>query len=819
MATKEEIARLKEKIQLQLQSQELDKATKELYEAMFDAAGESATKLKKVNEEIGKEIRRQASDLDYLAQSFKDSVDELTKGNSLLKDQRRSLNNLTKVARDLLDVRTGEVSVNQKALDKKKELIKQEQRNLEATARLLKAKGEDTAAIQDQIKQTKELLAGYHKIQDTVDKTNKSLGAIPLLAGGIDKALQKAGIPALGLADALERTHMAAQEAAEAGEDFSAFANFTGNVKDNIMDALTPANLMQFALVELVDAVTSVDKQAGEFAKNFGISYEAALGLKSELTSAANQSYLLNINSQGLVEAFTKINNLFGTFGQVSEQVLEDFSRLTGEASLSEEAVSALYKTTLLTGKELEGSTKEFAGQAQALAMSNGLALNQKQILEAVKDISTATLLQLQGQPEALAEAVVAAKQLGISLEAVENISSSLLQFESSIQNELEAELLTGKQLNLEKARLAALNGDIATVAEEIAKQTGSAADFAKMNVIQQEALAKSVGMTRDSLAESLLEREALVKLSGVEGKTAQERFNNLVKEVGMEEAKKRLGDEQLANLYSQQNVQERFAAAVEKLKDVFVGLAEPILKIVSPFVDLVTTLLPAVNLLLSPIIAGVNVMAEGFEYIVNSVKSLIGVLTGSNEQLTVMQGIVGGIASIYLAIKGYALGTKVLQGASLAIEAARGGFAKKRLLLESAGLTKQVGTAIFSVISSFSKIPFGVGVGLGIAAAAGIASMAAKYMKADDLMSPGTGSSGYGNRTLLAPEGAFALNNKDTIIAGTNLTPPPSTSQATANAEQRKTNSLLERLLTKDQNVYMDSDKVGTSFAKSASF
>jgi hypothetical protein len=38
-------------------------------------------------------------------------------------------------------------------------------------------------------------------------------------------------------------------------------------------------------------------------------------------------------------------------------------------------------------------------------------------------------------------------------------------------------------------------------VAEEIAKNVGSAADFAKMNRIQQDAIAKSVGMTREELA------------------------------------------------------------------------------------------------------------------------------------------------------------------------------------------------------------------------------------------------------------------------------------------------------------------------------
>ena len=40
----------------------------------------------------------------------------------------------------------------------------------------------------------------------------------------------------------------------------------------------------------------------------------------------------------------------------------------------------------------------------------------------------------------------------------------------------------------------------------------------------------------------------------------------------------------------------------------------------------------------------------------------------------------------------------------------------------------------------------------------------------ANDLFSPGTGKSGYGSRMLFGPEGAIALNNKDTVIAGTKL-------------------------------------------------
>ena len=165
--------------------------------------------------------------------------------------------------------------------------------------------------------------------------------------------------------------------------------------------------------------------------------------------------------------------------------------------------------------------------------------------------------------------------------------ASQLLQFQSSIESELEAELLTGKDLNLEEARRAALNGDIATLSKEISKNIGTAADFSKMNVLQQEALAKSVGMTREDLAKTLADQEVLTKLKAKEGETAQEAFNRKVKEVGLEEAKKELGDEELANMYAGQNIQEKFVATMEKVKEIFISLAEPLLPVLEIFTDI----------------------------------------------------------------------------------------------------------------------------------------------------------------------------------------------------------------------------------------
>jgi hypothetical protein len=73
--------------------------------------------------------------------------------------------------------------------------------------------------------------------------------------------------------------------------------------------------------------------------------------------------------------------------------------------------------------------------------------------------------------PEILAEAATQARALGLSLEQVDAIAGSILDFESSIEKELSFELLTGKQINLEKARELALNNDLVGLNRRIKKQ------------------------------------------------------------------------------------------------------------------------------------------------------------------------------------------------------------------------------------------------------------------------------------------------------------------------------------------------------------
>jgi hypothetical protein len=123
------------------------------------------------------------------------------------------------------------------------------------------------------------------------------------------------------------------------------------------------------------------------------------------------------------------------------------------------------------------------------------------------------------------------------------------------------------------------------------------------MNVIQQEAMAKAVGMTRDQLADSLIEREALAAMSAKEGETALQAYNRLKASGKTEKEIVEILGEKAAEQLEQQSSQEKFNNALEKAQEIFVQIMDAVAPIFDILSSIVTTVLPAVNFLLQPIV------------------------------------------------------------------------------------------------------------------------------------------------------------------------------------------------------------------------
>jgi hypothetical protein len=501
---------------------------------------------------------------------------------------------------------------------------------------------------------------------------------------------------------------------------------------------------------------------------------------------------------------------------------------MTKVMGYTDEAAAKLSKITVATGTDLSDNTAQILGTAAAFNVTNDLALNEKEIVEGVAKASAAVTVSLGMQPGRIAAAVVQAKALGLELEQVTGIAESLLNFESSISNELEAELLTGRSLNLEQARYLALTNDIEGVAKEIANQGITAAEFGSMNMIQQKAIAEAVGLTKEELAQSLINQQALTKLGGKD-KDLQSAYNRLKKEgLSDDQIAKKLGDDKLAQQMKSQSIQERFNATVEKLQEIFVSVAEPILQIVSPFMDLATTILPLINIALTPITAAFKFIGESVQFTFGLFTQFKNLILKLAPEMEFIKNIFSSISEFFNEWVGEGTvlgkifgsigdGTKAFLGTLITVI----GVLKTVQAIQKSTLLASVGEMVVSGVTAAFKMPPPAGFILGAAALAGGAALGMglyNKFKGDDIMSPGGNTSGYGERTLFGPEGAIQLNNKDTVIAGTNLfdgtaqatSPSVSINMAPLVNEMQAVKAVLVQILNKDSNVYMDGAKVG---------
>ena len=445
---------------------------------------------------------------------------------------------------------------------------------------------------------------------------------------------------------------------------------------------------------QLYNLTTGIDQQLTTMGRTMGISKDAARDIRNEFEAYAKSAEDGFTTVERLVKAQQSLTEQLGFGAKFSEEELETFSRLTDIVGLTAGEAAKLTQNAAALGKSSKEYLTNIRLSATVASRANKVNISDKEVLQTISKLSAGILVKFQGNPKALAEAVVQSKKLGTNLEQVDKTASSLLNFESSIGAELEAELITGRQLNFERARAAALTGDQAALMEEMAAQAGTLAEFQDMNVIAQQSLAQAFGMSRDEMAEMLMKQEAINKFGDEAAQLNAKQLEDF--------EKSGLSLEDYLNKQKEQlSIQEKFNTAMTRLQEIVGAVVE------GPFGKLL------------------NIVAD---------------LLSNTEALAAA-------AAVYITRLGV---ITVL---------------KQRELIASRKIatTDAAGAAAKAAGSAASMGPLGWVLAGG--AALGLFAVLSNMLKADDMVSPG-----YGKRMIMSPEGTVALNDNDTIVAGTNL-------------------------------------------------
>ena len=479
------------------------------------------------------------------------------------------LNDLGKVFLDTIqaiDTRYSNLSKSQEKIRKELNLSNKAQKGLNDLAAELNQISEDQLKTKEGIKKFETTIgkaqSASKKLSAEIQKLEaKKIGASRAQIRDIEQ-IQKLKQEELNATNNLIESSKELLEISKSQNDIQKKINETMEGVNKGSKALlgtTLDNVASFA--GLVKLISDADKSTTEVAKQLGISKAEARGIRADFNVIALTTNNSAINAESLSKSFLELGNNLGAVSGFTKDNLIAQTELTKQVGLQSEEASSLVGLGILNGKTNQEVTGEILDQVVALDKQTGIRLDGRKILAEVAKTEGQLAAQYGFNNKLIAQAVVLTKQYGLELKQAENIANNLLEFESSIENELSAELLTGKQLNLERARALALAGKTDEAAKEVAEQFGSAAEFSKLNVLQQRELAKAVGLSADELANSIKQREILNRL----GANRIEDLKNTTDEEG-----KVLYQQML-----QQSAAEKFEQAVVKIQAAIGSLLE----------------------------------------------------------------------------------------------------------------------------------------------------------------------------------------------------------------------------------------------------
>ena len=585
------------------------------YQGVLNSLDQTNAKVGAYNQllkDVQKTLRELNNDLESTYTSWTSILREVTKTDTVLSNTRRGFREFQNISNQLLYsqeniTKTSEKEIQnlQKRSDKSKILLEQQKKQLETQVKLSKEEKATLENLQGVLKEHTGEVAKTNQALKSQLLDLKAINATTGLTGAILKGIGNIpGLSKIGnmlkVDDAVDSMREYAAKQLEAYRNTDEHQKQLKEINDQLEDeTLTEDQQIELiqkrekleqearnkslnfvtklntayvgiskliggfskALVDPLTIFTALAKQAGKidqelvgFQKNLMLSRSGAIALRMELSQAAFATNSNLINTSDLAKAQSNLNELLGVQGKIDADNLVVQTRLTKLVGIQAAEAAKLQFFAEATGEDFDQQYTAQLKTTQEVSKQFGVQINHRKVLEEVGKQGAFALAQFRGSVPALTEAVAKATALGTSLEAVNQVASSLLNFEDSISKELEAELLIGREINLERARYFALTNDITGLMNELNNEMGTFSDFQSLNVIQQQALAESLGMNVGQLSEMLLKQEYLNEQG------------EIIKDVT---------DDELRNRLESLSTQEKFNMAIEKMQGLIGDLVQ----------------------------------------------------------------------------------------------------------------------------------------------------------------------------------------------------------------------------------------------------
>ena len=257
---------------------------------------------------------------------------------------------------------------------------------------------------------------------------------------------------------------------------------------------LKVATMLGGALMGVISKVADLTKRYSDNVEktqgSLGLNVNEAKKINKEIQASITGEKMYQTTLSEVVAQQSALKDAFGGSTKFTADQAVNLDIASKKLGISNQQAAKFSKLMFTTGESVDDMGVGLMAGTKALANASGVSFSKVMADIADNGESFAGSMGLSGKE--LVKSAVAARKMGFELSDMKSMSEALLDIEGGIEAQMKFNMLTGKNINLDKARALALEGDHAGMLEEAVKQAGNLDD---LNQLEIKALNEALGV------------------------------------------------------------------------------------------------------------------------------------------------------------------------------------------------------------------------------------------------------------------------------------------------------------------------------------
>lgn len=363
--------------------------------------------------------------------------------------------------------------------------------------------------------------------------------------------------------------------------------NKAGDAANNLASKLNIPTSFSGVVDKLFATFNAIDSAATSVRQKFGLLRSEGEIFEKNVRQVATELADFGVTAEQAGTTMKDIGSTFTALQAAEKSLVKDVSLMSAQFGIAS-ATSAKFLQTMsgITGKSAMAN-KNMMGFAKMAATAYGVGL--EDVMNDVAHASDEARMFAGKNANEMVRAAAQARQMGTTLDNMAKTAKGLLDFESSIQHELKASALIGKNINFNEARRLAFQGKVVEANKLILDQAKKI-KFNQLNPIAQEAFAQAAGKSVKELqdmmgAEQNLNAALKSQDAGVRELAEKRKKMAQTMEKGSA-AEKAAQQKAFEEGMKREHNQERIKTIQNQINQLFMELAGPILEAMGPILE-----------------------------------------------------------------------------------------------------------------------------------------------------------------------------------------------------------------------------------------